>query len=141
MPPPPRDKDGRVVPHDDQESIPNDALLVRNVHEYQDNPDHGPRPSSGAFSGTSRERDPYEGMSVAVLDWLQADNIDPRSRLGPSHIGAVLLRAGDLRDLGLIIGPDPTDKKDPYHASVWGVKNKHRKKIRDKSRWVIAPVA
>ena len=140
-----RDNNGRVVPHDDPTSIPDDELLVRNIHEFQDNPGADPRPSSGSFSPTNKGKDPYEGMSVDMLSRLKACGVDQKTRWGPNHVGSVVIRAGDLRQLGLKIGPDPSDYdgKDPdhYHANVWGVKPRHKKKIRASAQWYIKPEA
>jgi hypothetical protein len=79
-------------------------------------------------------------MSVDMLDRLQNDNVDPCTRLRPDHEGAVLIRAGSLRVLGLKVGPDPMRSNDPYHAAVWGVKSSVRKKIKKRCcRWLVQP--
>lgn len=138
---PPRDEDGYVSPHDDPAAIPDGAFLVRYVNKEQLRPgDDGRRHlSSAAFSESSRERDRYQSMSVDILDRLQNDNIDPCTRLGIDHEGAVLIRVGSLRELGLKVGPDPTSANDPYHAGVWGVKSSLRKKIKRCCRWLVQP--
>ena len=104
---PPRDDDGYVLPHDDRMAIPDDAFLVRHIHRKQlsvsDDGRH--RLSSGAFSETSRERDKYQGMSVDMLSKLQADDVDLCTRLPPDHVGAVLIGAGSLRQLGFTNRP------------------------------------
>ena len=140
---PPRDERGDVLPHDDPVTIPDDVELLRSLH-----PDHVRWSSdgsliakSGGFSGTNRNRDKYEGMSVSVIDWLKRDGRDPRDHLLPRHAAGAVLRTGDLRSLGLRVGPDPQDE-DPYHAAVWDVKDRHRKKIRQRViRMVIRMVA
>jgi hypothetical protein len=143
---PPRDEDGHVVPHDDKVEIPDDALLVRYVTKTQLplEDDGRRRLSTAVFSETSKAHDPYQGMSVDILDRLERDGIDPRERMkrNDNLVGAVLLRAGDLRALGLQVGPDPmrSNDPDPYHAQVWGVKKSGRKKIaRLQLQWLVQP--
>ena len=138
---PPRDEDGIVVPHDDRETIPDTSCVVRYIHRKQLSKaaDGILHPSSGAFSATSKSRDRYEGMSVVMLDRLRDANLHPSSRMPPDHVGAVLIEAGKLRQLGLQVGPDPMVNDDPFHASVWGVKSSHRKKIKKLSVWLIEP--
>lgn len=128
---PPRDEDGYVVPHDDKVEIPDDALLVRYIHKLQltVQKDERVRPSKGGFSESSKQCDKYEGMSVDMLDRLMLDKVDPCMRMPPGHEGAVLIRAGDLRALGLKVGPDPMRSNDPYHAGVWGMKRSLRGKV------------
>lgn len=138
---PPRDEDGIVKPHDDRTAIPDDALVIRYIQEQQLHPnlDGTRRLSKGAFSGSSKDRDQYEGMSVDMLSELKKHGVDPATRMPENHEGAVTLRAGDLRELGLEVGPDPGLHNDPYHASVWGVRDSHRKKILKICRWLITP--
>lgn len=111
--PPPRDEDGYVLPHDDHAAIPDDAFVVRYVHKDQLAPSDDGRKllSSGAFSETSKERDRYQSMSIDILNRLQRDKVDPCTRLPSDHEGAVLIRAGSLRKLGLKVGPDPMRSK------------------------------
>lgn len=143
MPNPPRDSDGYVIPHDDREKIPDESYVIRYIHQKQFNEGRSGRRtlSSGAFSGSSKARDRYQGMSVDMLDALNSDGIDPLKRLAriPLHEGAVLLKSGDLRNLGLAIGADPMNLQDIYHASVWGVQSSHRKKIKNIIQWLIRP--
>ena len=139
---PPRDADGCVQPHDDSDAIPNDGHLVRYVTDNaltpNDNPEGTKRLSSGAFSSSSKEHDHYEGMSVDAYERMVQDGVDVASRMRSGQKGAVLLRAGDLRALGLQVGMDPKED-NPHHAAVWDVKNKHRKKIRKLAIWLIRP--
>ena len=141
MPDPPRDADGLVQPHDDHETIPDDARLVRYIHRLWIifNSDGTKRLSSGAFSGSSKDRDRYEGMSVDMFEQLSRDGINPAERMPPDHVAAVLLWAGNLRALRFQVGPDPQHSDDLYHASVWGVKKQHRGKIQSSAEWLIPP--
>ena len=138
---PPRDGDGLVEPHDDFEAIPNDSFVIRYIQRLQliANEEGDYRLSSGAFSPTNASRDPYRGMSVEMLSRLIADGVDPKTRLPNNHVGAVLLKAGDLRDLGCQVGPDPMPTNHRYHASVWGMSRSHPKKLRDMCEWLIRP--
>lgn len=138
---PPKDANGYVVPHDDRAVIPDDSYVIRRIHRSWLKPVSGGYRtlSKGAFSGSSIEYDRYQGMSVDILDRLNEDGVDPASRLAPNQEAAVIIRAGDLRRLGLKIAPDLTRDNDKYHASVWDVRSSHRKKIKALSEWLIKP--
>jgi len=84
--------------------------------------------SKGAFSASSRSRDPYEGMSVDLLTPLLRDGLTDKGRFD-EYPGAAKIRVGDLRLLGLQIGPDDRGEEDKYHANVWGVTDTLRKRI------------
>lgn len=137
---PPRDSEGRVKPHDDRD-IPNDAYVLRYIPPNWLTPDgHGGRRlSKGAFSPASISRDPYRSMSVDLLQPMLDDGLSPSGRKPADHEAVVRLKIGDLRNLGLKVGPDPGKNDDPYHAGVWGVERQHRKKIRELSAWVEKP--
>ena len=138
---PPKDDDGFVEPHDDRQTIPDNAYLIRYIidgHLYP-NPDGTRRLSTGAFSASSKARDRYLGMSADMLGHLDLQGVDPAQRMREGHVGAVKIQAGKLRSLGFQVGPDPTKANDPFHASVWGVKKRHRKDILDAAEWVIKP--
>jgi len=137
---PPQDGDGHVQPHDDHQILPDDARVMRKIQRSWMIPTDGfRRLSKGAFSETSKDRDPYQGMSVDMLDLLERDGFSLECRLAPEHIGAVALRVGDLRSLDLMVGPDPGRSGDAYHANVWGVTNNIRKKILRVSYWIVGP--
>ena len=140
---PPCDEDGYVQPHDDYNLIPDEALLVRYVQQKNLAPeDDGTlRLSTSAFAASSKDRDRYQGMSVDLLQRLERDGVDVLKRMPPGHQGAVLLRAGCLRELGLMVGSDPMQSQDPYHCAVWGVTDRLRKKIRKQCcvRWLVQP--
>lgn len=139
-----RDSDGRVVPYNDS-SISDDDYVLRYVHDSQFSPmeDGRRRLSSGAFSPTKKARDPYQGMSGDLLRHLIEDGRSPDSRMRAEHAGAVKLRVGELRRLGLKVGFDPTHSGDRYHVAVWGLvgtKGKILKKhIRDLAQWEVKP--
>ena len=139
---PPKDADGYVEPHDDPREIPDDSYVVRRIHRDWLKPISGNRRelSKGAFAPSSKGRDLYQGMSVDILDRLNDDGVNPASRLNSNQEAAVIIRVGDLRRLGLEIGPDPTQDNDKYHASVWGVRGTHKKKIKALSAWLFRPV-
>jgi hypothetical protein len=139
---PPKDADGYVEPHDDPREIPDDSYVVRRISREWLKPAAGNRRelSKGAFAPSSKSHDRYQGMSVDILDRLNDDGVNPASRLKSNQEAAVIIRVGDLRQLGLKIGPDPTQNNDKYHASVWGVKGTHRKRIKALSDWLFRPV-
>lgn len=143
MPNPPRDSDGLVIPHDDRQSISDDDELVRYLDSKQEqvvrNNDGSYRASSSGFSPSSRSFDKYEGMSVDMLKKLKEDGVTLESRMTGNQDCAAVVNAGQLRNLGFKIGSDPLDTNDQYHAEVWGVENKHRKKIRKCSRIIVPP--
>ena len=137
---PPKDANGYVEPHDDPQTIPDDSHVIRYIHTSQlvKCPDGTRRLSSGAFSKSNKSKDRYEGMSVDMHEAMIAKGVDPESRMPPDHEGAVLIQAAKLRELGLEVGPDPTED-NPFHASVWGVKRSDRKKIKACCEWLIKP--
>lgn len=140
---PPRDEDGYVQPHDDYDLIPDDALLVRYVQQWNLTPqdDSELQLSKSAFAASSKDRDRYQGMSVDLLQRLERDAVNILTRMRPGYQGAVLLRAGCLRQLGLMVGSDPMQSADPYHCAVWGITEGLRKKIRKQCcvRWLVQP--
>ena len=138
---PPRDSDGRVVPHDDTD-IPEDAYVLRNiVPDWLKSDSKLPgrrRLSSAAFSPSSKARDPYQGMSVDLLQPMLDAGLPPTGGKGAKHEAVVRLRVGELRRIGLRIGPDPRDT-NPFHAAVWGVKKGTKTKILKLCEWVDKP--
>ena len=138
---PPRDDDGRVRPHDDP-AIPDEAFVVRYIASGQFVPDRaagaGRRLSKGAFSASSKDRDPYQGMSADLLQPMIADGLPPTGQRKPIHEAVVRLQVGKLRSLGLWVGKDPKEH-NPYHVCVWGVTPHLRKKILDLAEWVEKP--
>lgn len=124
---PPQDAEGRVVPHDDAD-IPGDAYVLRYiVPEWLKPHPSSParrRLSSAAFSPSSRRHDPYQGMSVDLLQPMLDAGLSPIDRKGDRYEAIVRLRVRDLRSIGLQVGPDPIGT-NPFHAAVWGVNLDH----------------
>lgn len=136
---PPRDAGGRVIPYDDPE-IPDDAYVVRYVTSQWLAPDGrgGRRLSTGAFSPTSKNRDPYRGMSVDLLEPMLKDGLPMSGRMTSSHEGVVKLRVGALRTLGLQVGHDPLPD-NPYHTAIWEVTKRNKKEIWRLAEWIVKP--
>jgi len=95
--------------------------------------------SKAAFSPASELHDPYQGMSVDAGALLVKAGIPESERMLPRHEALVKIRAGDLRDLGCRIGPDPKIPENLYHAEVWGVRPNLRKAVKRKAIWIIRP--
>ena len=139
---PPRDEGGRVTPHDDRQSVPDDSFVLRSIppiHLRQNQDGPGRYLSKAAFSPSSKQHDPYEGMSVDAGALLVEAGIPENERMLPGHEALVKIRAGDLRDLGCQIGPDPKIPENLYHAEVWDVRDNRRKAVKRKAIWVIKP--
>jgi hypothetical protein len=98
--------------------------------------------SAEAFEGSvqpsSKRYDPYQGMSVDLLQPMIDAGLPPTGRKGEKHEAVVRLRVQDLRDVGLQVGPDPSDS-NPFHAGVWGVKEGASKQLMKLYEWVDKP--
>ena len=139
---PPRDEGGVVRPHDDCQSVPDDSFVLRSIspnHLRRNKDGPGRYLSKGAFSPSSAQYDPHQGMSVDAGALLVEAGIPEIDRMLPGHEALVKIRAGDLRDLGCRIGPDPIIPGNPYHAEVWGVRANLRKEVKRKAIWIIRP--
>ncbi len=123
---PPRDQNGKIVPHDHAEIL-NDHHVIRHTTPHDlcdDETGTKKRLSSGAFSESSDG-----GMSVDIEEWMLADGLDQLQYVTELGHGAVRLRVGDLRATALLVGWDP-DGGHPYHGAVWGIRTpKKRKRI------------
>ena len=138
---PPRDSDGRVVPHDDPDIAENAYVLRNIVPEWLTAHPTLPaqrRLSSAAFSPSSKPRDPYQGMSVDLLQPMLDAGLPATGGKGAKHEAVVRLRVGELRRLGLQVGQDPRDA-NPFHAAVWGIKKGMKSKILNLCEWVDKP--
>lgn len=139
---PPRDEEGRVKPHDDKQSIPDDAYVIRYISRrwLLASESGGRQLSSGAFSASSEEVDHYQGMSTDLMQPMLDDGLGPTGRKNDHQAEAVVrLRVGALRSLGLRVGRDPGTTNDPYHVNVWDVEKRHRRKIKRIAEWVDKP--
>jgi hypothetical protein len=119
---PPRDQQGRIVPHDHPEIL-NEHHVIRHTLPQDLCPDDGRmRLASGAFSESSGG-----GMSVDIEEWMLAAGLDSLHYVtAPTH-GAVRLNVGELRKLGFQVGWDPDDAH-PHHGGVWGIGNGSKRK-------------
>jgi hypothetical protein len=135
------DSAGRVKPYDD-DGISGKVYLVRYIHRRWLVPDGagGRRLSKGAFSPSSKERDPYRGMSTEILDLILRDGLSPTERKPHGHEAVVKLKVEDLRSVGLMVGHDPIDDVNPYHASVWGVTGALQKGLVQMCEWLEKPL-
>ena len=138
---PPRDSDGRVVPHDDADILGDEYVLRYIVPDWLKPHSSLPgwrRLSSAAFSPSSKRYDPYQGMSVDLLQPMLDAGLPPTGRKGQAHEAVVRLLVRDVREIGLQVGSDPLDT-NPYHAAVWGVKEGARKRLMKVYEWVEKP--
>ena len=124
-------------PYDDA-SICNNSFLIRHInpefHLTYDENIGTRRISSGAFSATSH--DPNFGMSVDIEQLLRAAG-EPENKMVPDGFGAVRLNVGDIRNINLKVGHDPTPTNS-FHGQVWGVRNKIRSNLHKiASDWVV----
>jgi hypothetical protein len=138
---PPRDDGGRVEPHDDPD-IPGDAWVIRHIIpmqlvRHEDLPGRR-RLSKSAFSPSSKRRDPYQGMSVDLLQPILDAGLSPIGIREDKYEASVRLRVADLRGLGLQVAPDPMPG-NPFHAAVWGVKEGAGKRLVKLCEWVDKP--
>lgn len=136
---PPRDTNGKVIPHDDLDIASNDGL-IRYIPTDQVVFDQNigcKRLSSGAFSESSR---PPGGMSVDLERLMANDGLPSLGRLPHPSFGAVRLVAGDMRALGHRVGSDPLPH-NPYHGAIWniGKGKKARKRIMERIAWLKKP--
>jgi hypothetical protein len=121
---PQRDHHGKVVPHNHPEILDEHHVIRHTVPQDLCPDGDGRRLSSGAFSESTGG-----GMSVDIEEWMKVEGLDPLHYVtDPAH-GAVRLKVGDLRKLGLQVGWDPDDAH-PYHGAVWGIGNGARRRRR-----------
>lgn len=138
---PPRNSEGRVLPHDDAD-IPGDAYVLRYIipdwlKAHPSFPGRR-RLSRAAFSPSSKRYDPYQGMSVDLLQPMLDAGLPHTGRKSEKHEAVVRLRVQDLRDVGLQVGSDPLDS-NPFHAGVWGVREAASKQLMKLYEWVDKP--
>jgi hypothetical protein len=125
---PPRDREGKIVPHDHSEIL-KEHHVIRHTVPQDLCPDSGKkRLSSGAFSESSGG-----GMSVYIEEWMRVDGLDPLHYITDQTHGAVRINVGELRRLGFQVGWDPDEgnpRPHPHHGAVWGIGNGSRRKKR-----------
>ncbi len=117
--PPPRDQDGRVIPHNHQDILPDD-WVIRRISErllIDDPKTGGKRISSIAFKPSSG---PNGGMSVDLQRPIEEAGYDARAYVTESpFFGSVRLQVRPLRQEAFLVGYEPS-KRNPYHGEVWG---------------------
>ena len=130
---------------DDPDSIPNPTRLFRRIHPdmiVMDQNSGQRRPTSANFSDSS-DGTP---MSVYAENIALSNGEKPedylQGRWASFFLAAVI--AGNMREHGQEVYPDPenqdADEVFQSHAAVKGKKdNKTRKKLGEKSEWVIPP--
>jgi hypothetical protein len=121
---PPRDQDGKIVPHDHPE-IHDQHNVIRHIvpNDLHRETSGNIRVASGAYSESSDG-----GMSVDMEDWILADGLSTLHYLkDPTH-GAVRISVRSLRSLGLRVGWDP-DSGHRHHGAVWGINSTRRRRI------------
>jgi hypothetical protein len=126
--PPPRDADGRIVPHDHVDILDSHHVVRHTTpHDLHIEADGTSRLASGAFSESSTG-----GMSVDIEEWMAQDGLGALHYVTEPTHGAVRLSVGELRQLGFQVGWDP-DGGHEYHGAVWGIGNgsARRRRIRN----------
>lgn len=124
----------------DDTTIDDDDYVIRYIPKNHLTPSQtgNRRLSRGAFSGSSKQRDPLQGMSVDILSSIVASGSSPEQCMSENFEAAVKFRVGDLRKVGLRIGKTPKED-NPFHADVWGVKKSTRGRLLELAEWVLKP--
>lgn len=126
--PPPRDKEGNILPHDAGQ-IANDSLAIRRVSEVQlivDKNSGTKRISSMLYKTSSAQPNSTPGMSIDIEQYILADGKKPSEWVTtPRWFGSVKFMIGELRKTGFMVGYDPltvppAPEANPYHGEVWG---------------------
>jgi hypothetical protein len=131
---PPADAEGVVTPHDHDGINANDRLIRRISHHYIVVKGGGRRISSAAYQASTTNG----GMSVDLDAQIREAGLDPLEYVNsPQHIGSVFLPVGQVRQLGLMVGFNPTKVPDnPYHGEVWGISTKGlQRKVQGLATW------
>lgn len=135
---PPRDGDGKTVPHD-HEGITADCGIIRRISEYfvvDDDATGQKRISTMAFRASSGD---LGGMSVDIEASIVEAGLDPIAHVtSPTWIGSVRFTAQTLRNEQLKVGFDPIDE-NPHHGQAWGQFPKSKqKRLRNSCTWYVA---
>src|SRR5262249_8765703 len=130
----------------DHPELTNDGRLIRRVPALWvvDTP-AGRRLSSAALEPSSKEVDPYCGLSVDLEQLILADGVNPIEHVNKSQaLGALAFRVSSFRDRHFQVGFDPMPGND-YHGGVWqrpALNAKFtrgmRKKLLREAEWFIA---
>lgn len=134
---PPRDENGRVIPHDHEGIFSNDRV-IRRIPDQQlifDPKIGGRRISSMAFNSSSG---PNGGMSVDLQKQIEDAGLDAQAFVtSPFWIGSVRFKAGQLRNEEFKVGYDPS-RKNPYHGEVWGsFTESKRRRLKELCEWFV----
>lgn len=110
---------GDVVPHDDQQRLPNDSNLVRHVpnlpgFEMLDENFGIKRPTSAAFTFSTTGS---KSMSVDAYEQLLANGLPADHFATLAGKRAALVPVGAARE-NFLIGPEPILGNE-YHCGVW----------------------
>jgi hypothetical protein len=141
--PPARDASGLALPHDHPQ-ITGDDFVVRRISRIAAREsvvpakDGSSRLSSAIFTASSRESDPYEGISVDLDEVAQQEGIDLRSQIEMGDfLGAVCVSAARVRNEELSVGYDP-EPTNICHGQIWGKPaNKKRKRLLRSCAWYV----
>ena len=133
---PPKDGNGRVIPHDHDEIVGEDRV-IRRITDWHltDMEGGGRRLSSAAFEPSDDGQ-----VSVDIEKLLLEANLDPGeySEALPS-VGSICWSAQYLRSEQLKVGYDPLPN-NPYHGGVWNGTGRMsrglRKRIISNSSWL-----
>jgi hypothetical protein len=146
--PPPRDHDGRVIPHD-HPGLANDHRVIRRISDefiHKDKTTGRPvRVSTAALEPSSVDVDPYCGLSVDLESFILAEGVDPKRHVTtPKFMYSIVLAVGSFRSLNFYVGYDPLDD-NPYHGGVWQDAQRRSKLTRGvkkallrESKWLVA---
>jgi hypothetical protein len=140
---PQRDSDGFALLHDHPE-IMNEDLLIRRISKTAAKESvvpaksGGQRLSSAILTASSKEQDPYEGLSVDIETVALELGLNPKKfMITDEFLGAVGLSAKCFRNETLLVGYDPQPDNE-CHGQVWGkLRPKRRKRLMQYCSWYI----
>ena len=117
---PPKDEKGLTIPHDCHDILPEHRVIRRISPEWIVTSSDGKRRiSTAAFDPSSKERDPYCGLSIDIEHFIVADGLDAQAYVStPQFTGAIAIEVSKFRTRNFLVGYDPSDD-NPYHGAVW----------------------
>jgi hypothetical protein len=120
----PHDAAGKTLPHDHAEIGPDDFLIRYTTPNdlHYDEATTMNRVTSGAYTEATDG-----GMSTLHHGWMTEAGLEIMHYAKQPMFGAVRLRVGDLRTIGLKVGYDP-QPDNPHHCAVWGLSSGSRRK-------------